>query len=121
MDKRLLSKRLSIIRLSQEIRNGTLKPTEIVEYYLKAIEKLNPKLNSFITILNEYSFQEAEKLETELKRGIYRGILHGIPFSVKDIIAVSNVRLTAGSKIFLNRISKFDSLVIKRIRSRYYR
>lgn len=116
MDKRLLSKRLSIITLSQEIRNGTLKPTEIVEYYLKAIEKLNPKLNSFITILNEYSFQEAEKLETELKRGIYRGLLHGIPFSVKDIIAVSNVRLTAGSKIFLNRISKFDSIVIKRMK-----
>jgi aspartyl-tRNA(Asn)/glutamyl-tRNA(Gln) amidotransferase subunit A len=116
MAKGLLSKRLSIITLSQEIRNGTIKPTEIVEYYLQAIDKLNPKLNSFITILNEYSLKEAERLETELKRGIYRGVLHGIPFSIKDIIAISNVRLTAGSKIFLNHISKFDSTVIKRMK-----
>ena len=114
--KAYLSKRRSIIALSQEIKNGNLKPTELVEYYLKAIEKLNPKLNSFITILNEQSLQEAERLESELKRGIYRGPLHGIPFSIKDIIAVRNVRLTAGSNVFLNHISKFDSTVIKRMK-----
>src|ERR671912_460056 len=116
MVKSYLSKRRSIIALSQEIKNGNLKPTELVEYYLIAIKKLNPKLNSFITILNEQSLQEAEKVETELNNGIYQGVLHGIPFSIKDIIAVRNVRLTAGSKIFLNHISKFDSTVIKRMK-----
>ena len=116
MVKSYLSKRRSIIALSQEIKNGNLKPTELVEYYLIAIKKLNPKLNSFITILNEQSLQEAERLESELKRGIYRGPLHGIPFSIKDIIAVRNVRLTAGSNVFLNHISKFDSTVIKRMK-----
>ena len=114
--KRYLSKRHSVIALSQELKNGNLKPTELVEYYLLAIEKLNPKLNSFITILNEQSLQEAKKLESELKTGIYRGPLHGIPFSIKDIIAVKNVRLTAGSKLFLNHISGFDSTVIKRMK-----
>jgi aspartyl-tRNA(Asn)/glutamyl-tRNA(Gln) amidotransferase subunit A len=116
MVKSYLSKRRSIIALSQEIKNGNLKPTDLVEYYLIAIEKLNPKLNSFITILKEQSLQEAERLESELKRGIYRGPLHGIPFSIKDIIAVRNVRLTAGSNVFLNHISKFDSTVIKRMK-----
>ncbi len=108
-----LSKRHSIIALSQEIKNGNLKPTNLVEYYLIAIKKLNPKLNSFITVLDEQSLQEAERLESELKRGIYRGLLHGIPFSIKDIIAVKNVRLTAGSQLFQNNISKFDATVIK--------
>src|SRR5215207_9516429 len=116
MVKSYLSKRRSIIALSQQIKNGNLKPTELIEYYLIAIEKLNPKLNSFITILNEQSLQEAERLESELKRGIYRGPLHGIPFSIKVIIAVRNVRLTAGSNVFLNHISKFDSTVIKRMK-----
>src|SRR4030095_11026543 len=116
MVKSYLSKRRSIIALSQEIKKGNLKPTELVEYYLIAIKKSNPKLNSFITILKEQSLQEAETLESELKRGIYRGPLHGIPFSIKDIIAVKNVRLTAGSKIFLNHISKFDATVIKRLK-----
>lgn len=116
MVKMYLSKRHSVIALSQELKNGNLKPTELVEYYLLSIKKLNPKLNSFITILNEQSLQEAEKLESELKTGIYRGPLHGIPFSIKDIIAVKNVRLTAGSKLFLNHISEFDSTVIKRMK-----
>ena len=116
MDKSYLSKCKSIIALSQEIKTGNIKPTELVDYYLVAIARLNPKLNSFITVLNEQSLQEAERLENELKSGIYRGILHGIPFSVKDIIAVSNVRLTAGSKIFLEHISKSDSTVIKRLK-----
>ena len=55
MVKSDLFKRRSIITLSQEIKNGNLKPTDLVEYYLIAIEKLNPKLNSFITILKEQS------------------------------------------------------------------
>lgn len=116
MVKSYLSRRQSIFVLSQEIKKGNLKPTELVEYYLIAIKKSNPKLNSFITILKEQSLQEAETLESELKRGIYRGPLHGIPFSIKDIIAVKNVRLTAGSKIFLNHISTFDATVIKRLK-----
>ena len=108
--------RVTIVELSKEIKDGNIKPTELVEYCLKAIKKLNPKLNSFITVLNEQSMQEAERLENELTRGIYRGTLHGMPFSVKDIIAVSNVPLTAGSKIFLDHISKADSTIIKHMK-----
>ena len=63
MVKSDLSKRRSIITLSQEIKNGNLKPTDLVEYYLIAIKKLNSKLNSFITVLKEQSLQEAKRLE----------------------------------------------------------
>jgi aspartyl-tRNA(Asn)/glutamyl-tRNA(Gln) amidotransferase subunit A len=116
MAKTYPSNRLTIVELSKRIKDGNIKPTELVDYCLKAIKKLNPKLNSFITVLNERSIQEAEKLEKELTRGIYRGALHGIPFSVKDIIAVNNVPLTAGSKIFLNHKSKADSTIIKHMK-----
>jgi len=116
MAKIYSSNRLTIVELSKRIKDGNIKPTELVDYCLKAIKKLNPKLNSFITVLNERSMQEAEKLEKELTRGIYRGALHGIPFSVKDIIAVNNVTLTAGSKIFLNHKSKADSTIIKHMK-----
>ena len=116
MAKSYSSNRLTIGELSKRIKDGNIKPTELVDYCLKAIKKLNPKLNSFITVLNERSMQEAEKLEKELTRGIYRGALHGIPFSVKDIIAVNNVTLTAGSKIFLNHKSKADSTIIKHMK-----
>ncbi len=105
-----------IIKISKEVKARNLKPTDLVHYYLAAIDKYNPKINSFITILREQSLQEAEKGENKLKNGIYMGPLHGIPFSVKDIIAVKNVRLTAGSKIFLDHISKSNSTIIKRMK-----
>ena len=104
------------MNFQKKSQDGNIKPTELVEYSLKAIKKLNPKLNSFITVLNEHSIQEAERLENELTRGIYRGTLHGMPFSVKDIISVSNVPLTAGSKIFLDHKSKADSTIIKHVK-----
>jgi aspartyl-tRNA(Asn)/glutamyl-tRNA(Gln) amidotransferase subunit A len=116
MYKKYLVRSSSIIKLSKEIRDRKMKPTDLVHYYLEAIDKYNPQINSFITILKEQSLQEAEKAENELKNGIYRGPLHGIPFAVKDIIAVKNVRLTAGSKILSDHISKSDSTIIKRMK-----
>src|SRR5918994_1065208 len=106
----------SIITLSKAIKDRNIKATTLIKYYLSAIEKYNSKLNSFITILKDQSLQEAEKVETELNNGIYHGVLHGIPFSVKDIIAVKDVRLTAGSKILSDHISKSDSTIIKQMK-----
>ena len=106
----------SIITLSKAIKDRNIKATTLIKYYLSAIEKYNPELNSFITILKDQSLQEAEKVETELNNGIYHGVLHGIPFSVKDIIAVKDVRLTAGSKILSDHISKSDSTIIKQMK-----
>jgi aspartyl-tRNA(Asn)/glutamyl-tRNA(Gln) amidotransferase subunit A len=116
MPQKNLFKHSSIIILSKKIRDKNIQPSDLITYYLAKIEKYNPAINSFITILKEQSLQEAEKVENELNKGVYRGILHGIPFSVKDMIAVKNVRLTAGSKIFLNHISKSDSTIIKRMK-----
>lgn len=117
MYKNYLSRSSSvIIELSKKIRNRNITPTDLIHYYLAIIDTYNPKLNSFITILKEQSLQEAKKSENELKNGIYRGPLHGIPFSVKDIIAVKNVRLTAGSQILSAHVSKSDSTIIKRMK-----
>ena len=116
MNKNYLFSYSSIITLSKAIRDRNIKTTNLIKHFLSVIEEYNPKLNSFITILKDQSLQEAEKVETELKNGIYQGVLHGIPFSVKDIIAVKNVRLTAGSKILSDHISKADSTIIKRMK-----
>ena len=116
MSKNSLIRNSSIISLSKKVKNKSLQPTDIVKYYLAKIEKYNPLLNSFITILKEQSLQEAKKVENELHKGIYKGPLHGIPFSVKDIIAIKNVRLTAGSRILLDHISKTDSTIIKQMK-----
>ncbi|MGI9012014.1 MAG: amidase [Nitrososphaeraceae archaeon] len=116
MNKNYLFRNSSIIALSKAIKNRNINITDLIKYYLASIDKYNSEINSFITILKEQSLQEAENVENELKNGIYKGTLQGIPFSVKDIIAVKNVRLTAGSQILSDHISKSDSTIIKRMK-----
>lgn len=116
MKKNYSFRNSSIIALSKAIKNRNINTTDLIKYYLALIDKYNSEINSFITILKEQSLQEAEKVENELKNGHYKGTLQGIPFSVKDIIAVKNVQLTAGSQILSDHISKSDSTIIKRMK-----
>ncbi|MGE0242681.1 MAG: amidase [Nitrososphaeraceae archaeon] len=106
----------SLFKLSNYISTKKVKPSDLLKSYFKNIEKYNPTLNSFITTLKDQSFKEAEIVEHDLKNGKYRGLLHGIPFSIKDIIAVRNVPLTAGSKIYLHHTSKINSTIINRLK-----
>jgi aspartyl-tRNA(Asn)/glutamyl-tRNA(Gln) amidotransferase subunit A len=106
----------SIKQLSQSIKNGDLSPVDLVKVCLKRIKKFNPLLNSFITVINERAYKDAEIIENEINQGIDRGPLQGIPFSIKDIISAQGVRCTAGSKIMSNYVSKIDATVVARMR-----
>jgi aspartyl-tRNA(Asn)/glutamyl-tRNA(Gln) amidotransferase subunit A len=106
----------SIKQLSETIKNGELSPVDLVELSLKRINKFNPSLNSFITVINERAYKDAEIIEKEIRQEIDRGPLQGIPFSIKDIIFAKGVRCTAGSKIMSNHISKIDATIVARMR-----
>jgi aspartyl-tRNA(Asn)/glutamyl-tRNA(Gln) amidotransferase subunit A len=113
----LASPIFSIKLLSEKIKTGQLSPTELVETSLDRIKKLNPIHNSFITIIGEDElYQQAQTAEREISLGQYRGPLHGIPFSIKDIIYVSGIRCTAGSKILADYIPKSTATVVQRIK-----
>jgi aspartyl-tRNA(Asn)/glutamyl-tRNA(Gln) amidotransferase subunit A len=106
----------SLVELSREILAGRLKPTELVEETLERIVRVNPKINAFITVLSGQAFSAAAAAERELEAGRYRGPLHGIPVSVKDIIFVEGVRCTAGSKIMAHHIAPYDATVTRKLR-----
>jgi aspartyl-tRNA(Asn)/glutamyl-tRNA(Gln) amidotransferase subunit A len=114
---KLSSSLFSINRIAQGIKTGDISPVDLVDVCLRRIKKLNPILNSFITVVNEQQiFDQAEKSEKEIKQGNYIGPLHGIPFSIKDMFYARGIRFTAGSKIFTNYISKVDSTSVKRMK-----
>jgi aspartyl-tRNA(Asn)/glutamyl-tRNA(Gln) amidotransferase subunit A len=106
----------SINKLSEKIKNQELSSVDLVEVCIKRINKFNPCLNSFITVINERAYKDAEVIEKEIRRGVDRGPLQGIPFSIKDIISAEGVKCTAGSKIMSNYVSKIDSTVVERMR-----
>jgi aspartyl-tRNA(Asn)/glutamyl-tRNA(Gln) amidotransferase subunit A len=89
---------------------------------LERIERLNPKLNAFITVTAELALAQARKAESELfaprgRKGYQdRGPLHGIPISLKDNIHTAGVRTTAGSRILQNFIPKEDAGIVGQLR-----
>ena len=106
----------SIKTISDRIKNGDLSPLDLVESCLERINKFNPSLDAFITILEERARQDAKIAEKQIKQGLYIGPLHGIPFSIKDVICAEGVKCTAGSKIMSDYISKIDATSVYKMK-----
>jgi aspartyl-tRNA(Asn)/glutamyl-tRNA(Gln) amidotransferase subunit A len=102
--------------MSDRIRHGDLSPSELVEACLERIKKFSPSLDAFITILEENARQGAKVAEKYMKEGHYIGPLHGIPFSIKDVIYAEGVKCTAGSKIMSDYISKINATSVEKMK-----
>lgn len=107
----------TIKSLCRGIRAREISPAELTRDCLARIERLNPKLNAFITVLAESALDQARRAEQEIFRGQYRGPLHGIPIGLKDIIDTADARTTAGSALFKNRTPAEDAEVVRRLRA----
>ena len=88
----------SIPEAGRRLRDGSLTCATLTEAYLRSIERLQPKLNAFITITVDRALEEARTLDAELRVGKYRGALHGIPIVHKDNTSVAGVPATVGSE-----------------------
>ncbi len=92
-----------------------VSPVELTEAVLTRIERLNPKLNAFITVTADRALEQARAAEREIAAGKYRGTLHGVPVAVKDLYATKGVRTTAGSKILADWVPDFDATVVAKL------
>ena len=106
----------SISELASRFRRGEVSPVEITRGCLERIEKLNPALNAFITVMAESALEQARSAEEAIGRGEWRGPLHGVPVAVKDLIDTAGVRTTAASAVHENRIPTEDADVVRRLR-----
>ncbi len=107
---------LSIRQAAEDIRSGLITPSELVAETLERIDALDNDIKAFVTVMRDQAFEVAERLERELRTGLYRSQLHGIPIGVKDIIAVKGIRMTAGSKVLADYVSQEDAMVVEQLR-----
>lgn len=108
---------LTLVEAAQQIHRRALSPVEVVEECLERIERLNPLLNAFLTVLAEEARREARYAAEALRRGEDWGPLHGIPIGVKDLINVEGAPTTAGSDFLRGNIATVDAAVVKRLRA----
>ncbi len=106
----------SISDMAPLLRSRKLSPVELARLTLDRIEKLDGKLNSYITVTREAALTAAATAEKEISSGQYRGPLHGIPISIKDMFATHGVRTTCGSKVLADWVPDYDATVVARLR-----
>ena len=103
--------------LAAAYRSLSLSPTDATRWYLDRIRELNPRLNCFITVLADSALKAAAESEKRIREGNPRGPLDGVPIAVKDLIYISGVKCTAGSKILANNVASYDAAVIKKLKA----
>ncbi len=109
--------RATIQQLSERIRSRAVSPLEVTRDCLERVEKLNPRLNAFITVTADAALTDARRAEEEIQRGNYRGPLHGIPIGLKDIVDTAGTLTTAASAQYKERIPTEDAEVVRRLRA----
>jgi aspartyl-tRNA(Asn)/glutamyl-tRNA(Gln) amidotransferase subunit A len=107
---------LSIAEAAALIRKRALSPVDLTRAHLERIRRLDGQLRSYIMVTDELAVRQAGEAAEEIAAHRYRGSLHGIPISVKDIIATAGVRTTGGSRVLADWIPTADAHVVTRLR-----
>jgi aspartyl-tRNA(Asn)/glutamyl-tRNA(Gln) amidotransferase subunit A len=106
----------TIVQIAALLRRKEVSPLELTRACLDRIERRNPALNAFITVMAESALAEARAAEVEISRGEWRGPLLGIPIALKDLIDTAGTRTTAASAVFEDRVPGEDAEVVRRLR-----
>jgi Asp-tRNA(Asn)/Glu-tRNA(Gln) amidotransferase A subunit family amidase len=110
------SSNATIGELSERIRTKESSPVDVVRACLARIDKLNPRLNAFITVLADEALQEAKTAEAQIRAGQWRGPLHGVPVGIKDMFDTAGIRTTAAFEHFRNRIPSKDAEAVRKLK-----
>lgn len=107
---------LTIARWLEGFAAGVWRARALVEYYLAAIEKVNPELNVYLEVFDD-ALAAAEAIDRRRASGGAPRDLEGVPIAVKDNILIKGRRVSAGSKILENYTAVYDAAVIAKLRA----
>ena len=105
---------VSIAELSDRIRNKDISPVEVVRATLDRIDRLEPQLNAYNTVFADQAVAEARQAEADIRRGDYRGPLHGIPIGIKDIYECGPT--TCGSESLADYVADQDCTSVAKLK-----
>lgn len=108
---------VSAAELQQRIRRKEISPVELTGAVLARAERLQPVLNCFITLCADQAMAAARAAEAEVMSGRPLPPLHGIPFTVKDIVNTGGVRTTFGAVPMRDNVPADDAVAVARLRA----
>lgn len=105
----------SVRELAELLRTKKITSVELTRFFLDRLKKYDTKLHYAITITEDLALKQAAKADNEIKAGKYKGLLHGIPYGAKDLLAVKGYKTTWGSVPYKDQIIDQDAVVIQRL------
>jgi Asp-tRNA(Asn)/Glu-tRNA(Gln) amidotransferase A subunit family amidase len=105
----------SIGELAELIRTKQISSVELTQFYIERLEKYDPALHCVITLTENRAMKQSKLMDEELAAGKYRGLLHGIPFGVKDLLATKEYKTTWGAEPYKEQMINEDAVVIKKL------
>jgi aspartyl-tRNA(Asn)/glutamyl-tRNA(Gln) amidotransferase subunit A len=100
------------------IRTKKVSPVEVIDAVLARIEKVNPQLNAFVLVRADEARREAKAAERAVgKKSARVGALHGVPFSVKDLVITRDVRTTFGTPLYRDNVPTEDAPIVERLKA----
>jgi len=108
---------LTISEASHLLSSRKISPVELTKMCLDRIERFNPRLNAFITVTADSALVQAQEAESEIRKGHWRGPLHGLPVALKDLFDTAGVRTTGASGLLQDCVPNEDSEVVRRLKS----
>ena len=106
----------SIPELAGLIKTKKISSLELTKFFIDRLKKWGDTLECVITLTEDTALAQAMRADEEIKNGKYRGLLHGIPYGLKDLFAVKGYKTTWGSTPYKDQVIEEDSYVYKRLR-----
>lgn len=103
--------------LRRRIRDKSLSPVELMRAVVARAERLQPELNCFVTLCASEAMASAKEAERAVMRGDALGDLHGIPFTVKDLVNTQGVRTTFGAVTHKDNVPTKDAVAVARLKA----
>jgi aspartyl-tRNA(Asn)/glutamyl-tRNA(Gln) amidotransferase subunit A len=108
---------LTAVEAAARIREKAISPVELTRAYLERIERLEERLNSYLTVCHREAMTAAREAERAVMAGEALGPLHGVPIAMKDLYDTAGVRTTAGSRLWAERVPEEDSTAWARLKA----
>src|SRR4030067_344338 len=106
----------TLLSAAKAVRDRKTSSRELTRALLSRIERINPKINAYLTVLPETAMREAATRDEELARGELRGARHGVPLGLKGISCTRGTRPPGGSGILHTFAPPYDAAVTGKIR-----
>jgi amidase len=107
----------SACRMARAISAGELSSRDAVEACLERIEAVNPAINAVVQLVAGRARAEADERDREAADGLFRGPLHGVPFTVKDSFDTEGIVSTGGTLGRRDFVPGADAPVVARLRA----